>query len=130
MRTKILVTISLLTLLGVTYAYAQGLSARANIPFQFTASGKVLPAGQYDFTREANDEAIRVAAVGKGPSVIAVAITRLGAGIHNTPQDSHIVFDKIGETYTLSEVWFPGVDGFMLHITKEKHEHRMVNVPR
>ena len=130
MRTKILVTIGVLTVLVVTCAYAQGQSVRAKIPFQFTVSGKVLPAGQYDFMRDANDEAIRVVGERKTPGVIAMIVTRLGAGIHTTPEDAHIVFDKVGDTYFLSEVWVPGVDGFLLHSTKGKHEHRTVDVPR
>ncbi len=30
-------------------------------------------------------------------------------------------------TYTLSEVWEPGTDGFLIHITRGKHEHRVVH---
>ncbi len=130
MRAKILVIISLLTLLAVTAGYAQELPIRAKIPFQFTVSGKVLPAGQYEFLRESNDEAIRVAAEPKGQAVVALVVTRLWGGIHTTTEDAHIVFDKVGETYYLSEIWIPGVDGFVLHSTKGAHEHRTVNVKR
>jgi hypothetical protein len=56
--------------------------------------------------------------------------TRLGAAIHTTKQDSHIVFDKVGEVYTLSEVWIPGTDGWLLFSTKGKHEHKTIDVPR
>ena len=126
-KVKVLVVASVLTLLVVTSAYGQE-RVRANIPFAFTAAGKTLPAGQYDFVREANDEAIRVSSAAKGPGVIATVMTRLGGGIHTTAEDAHIVFDKVGDTYFLSEIWIPGVDGFLLHITKGKHEHRAVQV--
>lgn len=40
--------------------------------------------------------------------------------------EPHIVFDKIGERYFLSEVWLPGADGYLLHATNEKHTHQHV----
>lgn len=125
MKTKILAMVGFLTLLAVVSAYGQA-SITADIPFQFTAAGKVLPAGEYRFGRDSNDSFIRVVGL-KGASAVAQVITRIGAGIHNSPQDSHIVFDKIGEAYTLSELWIPGYAGFVLNVTKEKHEHRTVD---
>lgn len=126
-RIKALGVASVFVLLTVVSAYGQT-TVSSNIPFAFTAAGKALPAGQYNFVRDNNDEVIRVAGPVKGPSVMAVVITRLAGGMHTTPQDAHIVFDKVGEKYFLSEVWIPGVDGFLLHITKEKHEHRIQDV--
>ena len=58
-----------------------------------------------------------------------MVLTRTAGAIHNTPADAHLVFDKVGEAYTLSEIWFPGTDGYMLNILKEQHEHRVVDVP-
>jgi hypothetical protein len=124
-KTKILVTVSFLTLLAVVSAYGQN-AITANIAFQFTAGGKMLPAGQYQFIRDANDKTFRIAGP-KGASALVPIMTRLGAAIHTSPQDSHIVFDKVGESYTLSEIWIPGQDGYMLNMMKEKHEHRTVD---
>ena len=56
-------------------------------------------------------------------------LTRLAAGIHTTKQDAHVVFDKVGDKYTLSEIWIPGIDGFVLNMIKETHEHKILNVP-
>ncbi len=130
MKTKILFTVSLVALLAATL---QSVNAepvfRMNIPFQFTVEGKVFPAGQYDFTHYAGHDYIEVRAVAKGPSVNVLVLTRLAAGMHTTPKDAHAVFDKIGDTYFLSEFWIPDMDGFLLHITKEKHEHKIINAP-
>ena len=125
MKTKILVTVSFLTLLAVVSAYGQS-TITANIAFQFTAGGKVLPSGQYQFIRDANDRTFRIAGP-KGASAVVQTMTRLGSGIHTSPQDSHIVFDKVGESYTLSEIWIPGRDGYMLNMMKETHEHKTVD---
>jgi len=55
--------------------------------------------------------------------------TRLAGGLYTTPKDAHVVFDKIGNAYVLSELWLPGEDGLLLHVTKEKHEHKVINSP-
>jgi len=128
MKIKVLGVASVFVLLAAASAYGQT-TVSAKIPFPFTASGRSLPAGQYDFVRDTNDEAIRVTGAVKGSGAVAMVISRLAEGMHTTPQDAHIVFDKVGEKYFLSEVWIPGADGFLLHVTKEKHEHRIQHVP-
>jgi hypothetical protein len=130
MKTRILATVSLLTLLTATSVLAQPPSLRANVPFEFTVGAKALPAGQYQITRLAGDASIRITAVEKGPAAVATVITRLWGGIHTSPQDAHLVFDQVGDTSFLSEIWIPGMDGFPVHSTKGKHEHRTVDIPR
>ncbi len=104
-------------------------SVRATIPVPFIVEGKALPAGQYDFIPNTDDRTVQVLAVGKGESANALIVTRLSAEIHTTPKDAHVVFDKTGDIYILSELWIPGIDGYVLHITKGKHEHRTINTP-
>ncbi len=129
MKMKIAVTIGLVALLTAAFGLAQTVqSLRANIPFQFIVEGKALPPGEYNFIR--NEGSFQVVSVKKGPSAVALVITTLGGGIHTTPQDAHIVFDKVGDSYFLSEIWIPQMDGFLLNATKEKHEHRTINIPR
>jgi hypothetical protein len=130
MKVKALVLASVFALIGVTFGFAQmNNMPRMYIPFSFTVGGKVLPAGDYDFVRDALDTAIRVVSVKGGPSSDVTVKTRLGAEIHTTANDSHIVFDKVGEVYTFSELWVPGTDGYLVNIIKEKHTHRTINVP-
>ncbi len=131
MRMKIVVPIGLFVLLATGFGFAQIQtiqSLRANIPFQFVVEGKTLPEGEYNFIR--NEGSFQVVSVKKGPSAVALVITMLGGEIHTTPQDAHIVFDKVGDSYFLSEIWIPQMDGFLLNATKEKHEHRTINIPR
>jgi hypothetical protein len=117
---------TLLTMTITATSYGQG-GVRVNIPIAFNVSGKVLPAGDYVFSPTADDRSVRVA--GEKDSAVALVLTRLAAGIHTTPGDSHIVFDKIGEDYFLSEIWIPGRDGFVLRATEENHTHRVLNAP-
>jgi hypothetical protein len=129
-KTKILLTISMFALLATTFAYGAEPLAKASIPFQFMAAGKVLPAGEYEFASDVRTGVVRIVSTPRGSAAIAPIITRLGAGMHTTPVDAHLVFDKVGDTYTLSEIWVPNLDGFLLHATKGKHEHKIVDVPR
>ena len=128
MKTKLFLTFSLLALLAMTLAYGQTLGVTAKIPFAFIASGKTLPAGQYAFVPEA--EVMRVVGTGKSAAIIVPIITRLGGAVHTSKQDSHVVFDEVGGICTLSEVWVPGEDGWLMFTTKGKHQHKTVDVPR
>ncbi len=121
--------LSLFVLVIVAFASVQlgAVVIKAKIPFAFTVEGKVLPAGQYEFIPD-NPETIRVQ--GSGAGAIAMVMTRLAGALHTTPQDAHIVFDKVGDKYTLSEIWPLTGDGYLLYITKGKHEHHVVNVPK
>ncbi len=49
-----------------------------------------------------------------------------GLGRHDKDVDTELVFDKIGGKFLLSEVWFPGRDGYLLLATKDAHEHAVV----
>jgi len=132
MKTKITLAAALIVLLATVIGFPQAVqTVRANVPFPFVVTGKTLPAGEYDFTRNSMDNVIRVTPVNtkQGPAVEALVLTRTAGAIHTTPKDSHIVFDKIGNTCYLSEFWVPGIDGFVLYVTNMKHEHRSVNVP-
>jgi hypothetical protein len=129
MKIRLLLTLSLFALLAITLAYGQSLKVSANIPFAFIASGKTLPAGAYQFFPNADDP-MKIVGPGKSAGVLVPVLTRLGAAIHTSKQDSHIVFDKVGEVYTLSEIWIPGTDGWLFASTKGKHEHKTIDVPR
>jgi hypothetical protein len=129
MKTRIAVALGSAVLLATVFGIAQAAPMiRADIPFPFQVEGKTLPAGVYDFAPSQSEEAIQVFSVKKGPSADALVLTRMGGEIHTTTEDSHVVFDKIGQTYILSELWLPYADGYLLHATKEKHQHRTVSV--
>jgi len=130
MKTRTALLLSLIILLAAGFVYGQSLLVKASIPFAFKVEGKTLAAGQYQFIPDANLATIRVVGPGTATGAIAQVMTRMAAGIHTTPNDAHIVFDKVGDVFTLSEIWVPGQDAFMLHVTKEKHEHRIVDVPK
>lgn len=129
MKTRILVVTAFLVILGANSAWAQMDSTlRISVPFEFIVGSKVLPAGQYDFARVALNNALQVRSTDGGMSADAIVLARLWSGIHTTPVDSHIVFDMVDGRYALAELWIPGADGFLLHITKEPHERKVITV--
>ena len=127
MKTKIMAAAGIFALLAGMSLYGQQPTINAKIDFSFTVEGKVLPPGQYEFRRDTEAKVFRVQGEGKN-GALANILTRLAGDMHTTPQDSHLVFDVVDGTYMLSEIWYPGEDGYLVLATKGKHEHKVVNV--
>jgi hypothetical protein len=104
---------------------------KAEIPFAFQVGTQAMPAGTYQFKIDLASDQVEV----RGESVRANAVTTLMTRLAAVPHPSgtehpHIVFDQVGNTSTLSELWEPGIDGFLVHATRGTHEHRVVHVTR
>jgi cytochrome c5 len=123
MTARNLTTVSLLTLLALASAHGQtGTTLHANVPFDFEAGGKSLPAGTYQF-RLANEKFLEISSA-KASMVRVMIITQLGEG--SLFQDADLVFDEFEGHHLLSEVWIPGQDGLLVGTTSKKHTHQMV----
>ena len=119
--------IAALSLLGVaSLAFAQEDVLEANVPFAFHINSQTFPAGQYELRIDWADRRVTVIG-GQHAPAIELFLTTLAASPHTTPTDAHLVFDKVGTAYTLSELWAPGVDGILLHATEGKHEHEVLH---
>ncbi len=134
MKTRMITAVGLAALLAVAAGYAlqgEGWSLKANVSFPFMVGNKLLPAGDYTFDRQGPlGQVFRVQGEGKNATVVNV-ITRIASDIHTTPQDAHLVFDVVGgDKYILAEIWIPGEDGYVLAVTKEKHEHKVMNIQK
>ncbi len=101
-------------------AYAQ-VTLRVDIPSAFTVAGKSAPAGSYEIAEQTPDVLKMQSSSGKGPQFELPVITRLAS---DTDADSKVVFDKVGNTLTLSEVWIAGQDGYLVFATKGPHTHQ------
>jgi hypothetical protein len=120
-RTRILPVLAL-------FAVASMVPVRA-----FHAGRKVLPPGQYEFVYNLSARwgiNLRVVAPDGSRDVLVSVLTRLPGGIHTTPGDAHVVFDKVADTYFLSSIWLPNVDGFLVRVSMENVEHTIVDAPR
>ncbi len=127
MKKRTLLAVGFFALLAIAAAYGQNAVLRAQIDFPFMVDGRTLPAGTYDFARDDASTIFKVSDEGKNQAAAPI-LTRLTMEMHTSPADGHIVFDKIGDAYTLAELWIPGEDGYVLAMTKAKHEHRVINV--
>jgi hypothetical protein len=131
-KTKITLVMGLMGLLALASVFAGQWTAeeiKAKIDFPFTAGMKTLPAGEYTFTAVNGDQEFRVQGMGKDGAVVNV-ITRLAGETYLTADEAHLVFDVVGNKYVLSEVWIPGIDGYVLQMTKGAHTHKVVKVTR
>jgi hypothetical protein len=125
MKARITVLLGLSLLLAAAVAYGQTPTLKVSIDFPFTVEGKTLPTGVYKIARTDDGMAFRVQGEGKEGG-LAMIITRLNREMHEKKLSSFVVFDKVGEISTLSEIWFPGEDGYLVATTKEPHTHKTV----
>jgi hypothetical protein len=125
-KSRNLIAVSLVMLLGVTLAYGQLPAQRLKIPFTFSAGGKMLPAGEYQFIHE-NQTIPWVTIRGTSDtSIVKVRVITLLARENQPEGNVRIVFDRVGQDHFLSEVWMPGNDGLLVGSTKESHQHEVV----
>lgn len=129
LRLSCLALVALLVLAAVPQAWAQPEIVKANVPFAFVVNGKTMSAGTYEFTVRPDEQIVKIQKNDGSPEALAMILTYVSFRPYsNQENDSHIVFDKVGNTYTLSEIWQPGFDGVVLAMTKGNHEHHVIRV--
>ncbi len=116
---------------GVLPAYAQ---AAFKVTFPFQAGGKKLPAGDYTAAKGA-DGGLVLRQESTGREILVPVLERI-AKAEPPPGEPRLVFDEVGDfapsyteyitVYILSEVWFPGEDGYRVHVTKGAHKTKVV----
>lgn len=125
MKRGIILIVGALALLGTVgggAVYAQDISI-VDVPFKFTVHNKVMMPGKYEI--KVTDAAVISVMPEKGQALFVPTITRLAQ--HETPlTNAMLVFDKVGDQYTLSEVWMPSEDGYLVTDTKQPHQHHLL----
>lgn len=101
--------------------------ATVNIDFAFVAGGTDMEAGAYVLQAEPGKVTVG-ATTPKGKSVILPVLTRLGR--HDADTQAELVFDRVDGKLSLSEVWFPERDGYLVLNTPREHEHRVLGGSR
>ena len=96
---------------------------KANIDFPFIAGKTQCAAGSYNFEVTGGKVMLR-SADSKGAAIMMLVITRLGR--HDTDNDTELVFDKVKDNMTLSEIWLGNADGYLVATTPGEHEHRVL----
>ena len=119
-----LAAVLLVGLLAPAKALAQ-MDYKVQVPFDFLADGKVMKAGPYLITQNSDDEQVLALEPENvhAAAVVLPVITRISK---KTQEDPEVVFDKVGNTYYISEIFIPGLDGFLIHTEKQPHTHHSV----
>ncbi len=77
--------------------------AEVNIPFAFTATNHILPAGQYRVVQE-SDHMILL----RGPVNAAAFVLMHDTSTVRAPKQGKLVFDRYGDKYYLRQIWTAG----------------------
>jgi hypothetical protein len=106
MKSQLLRT-SILVLAAAAGVYAQAARQfKANIPFDFAAGNRTLPAGEYTVDQMIAGRVILKSADQKrGILVLGNAIRSVGS-----QKDAKLVFHRYGNYYFLAEVWASAID--------------------
>ncbi len=114
-------TLLLLPILGSTQVSVTALVA--DITFPFGAGGNLFQAGTYEFRASAQTDVVTVTNMKTRQTFDIPVLTRLSA---RTPEESSLVFDKMKDQTYLSELYFPGADGFHVAGAPGPHTHLVV----
>jgi len=108
--------------------------ATFNIPFEFKAAGKKIPAGEY-WLGLIGEGQLMLRQISAGKELLVPFTEKLP-----TPDppiaEPRLVFDEVGDfapsyteyftVYVLSEVWLSGKEGFLVHTTKGAHKEKTI----
>lgn len=112
--------------LGAVAAHAQigsDVTVEANIPHPFVVEKTTLPAGKYTI-RVADPADLKVLEIRSADGHTAVLFDTEGAQPGQLPGKSELVFDKVGDTYFLSQVFVAG-DETGSRLLKSRVEERL-----
>ena len=102
----------LLAAVTVATAYAQmpGTTLRVTIPFAFSVSGKILPAGEYEI-RRITDEPQGLIISSLADRHERAMFQTIPVEARKVPSRTEIVFHRYGDSYFMSEVFSAGQNG-------------------
>jgi hypothetical protein len=104
MKKQLLAFIGLALLLATTSAYAQTITVKANVPFDFIVGRSMFPAGQYTV------QSIDGSALSIGNSDLhtrRIVLSRRCQSIQASDK-TKLVFHRYGNSYFLSQIWAAG----------------------
>jgi len=134
MKRQAMTTIAAMALVLGAGIAAAAAPADFKVPFPLQAGGKKLAAGEYSAVKTAEGGLVlRQASTGKDiPLTVLERIPKPAPPV----AEARLVFDEVGDfapsyteyvtVYILSEVWFPGEDGYRVHVTKGAHKTKVV----
>ena len=123
---KLFLALCLALGLGAVAASAQiesDMTVEGNIPHAFVVRDTTLPAGKYTI-KVADDTEPSLLEIRSADGRTAVFFETEGAQPRQTPVKTELVFDKVGDTYFLSEIFVAG-DETGSRLSKSRMEQRL-----
>ncbi len=111
---------------GASLVYGQAADRLVvNIPYTFAVDGRQLPAGEYTIERTNMENILMIRSADLKSAFQLRVLTRISA---DPAGDSRVVLDKYeGDRYTISEVFFPVEDGYLITGAKNiPHKHELI----
>ena len=104
--TMLVLIVTLAFVSAVASASGQTRLSGADIPFDFVAANRTLPAGQYDVVNgSSGQEIVKMISAEKGGSVFTLTNAIIA---NERAEQSKLVFRRYGNRYFLSEIWVAG----------------------
>ena len=117
MKKQAYTVIALVILVGSMAVTAQAQTGSraqlvANIPFDFSAGDKILPAGEY-IVRQVNPSADRAVLQLRSKDGKTSAMVQMNSVIDRSKSDevASLIFNRYGKLYFFAAAWMPGNDG-------------------
>lgn len=133
-RTAIAAAVLALAVLAVAGPAQAQAQASFKVPFPLKAAGKSLAAGEYTVAK-APDGGLVLKQVASGKEMLLAVLERMPQPAPPAAEP-RLVFDEVGDfapsyteyitVYVLAEVWWPGEDGYRVHMTKGAHKTKVV----
>jgi hypothetical protein len=100
---------SLFVVLAGVSAFAGEDRVKANIPFDFIAGRKMLPAGEYTIERGMSNQRdlLLIRSADNHHVLFLWAVDTIA---RETPRETDLVFNKVEDKYFLSRIWIAGED--------------------
>jgi hypothetical protein len=94
---------------------------QVNIPFEFQAGNRILPAGEYRIERlSAEMEGIQLIRQSDGKA--ATLVTTLPSESKDESAPPRLIFDRYGNEYFLAQIWTDGTHGRQLNKSAREKE--------
>ena len=120
---KLFLALCVLTVGGIV-ANAQvdsGVTIEADIPFAFVVGKTTLPAGRYELRALEQMQGVVTLQNVNGKNSVTAETENVQANVNQDVNKTEVIFDRIGDTYYLSQVWLAGTDnGSQFEVSREE----------
>ncbi len=127
-RVTVLMAVAVLLFVALpSTSHAQNVTI-ITVEFPFVVQGTTVPAGTYvlRLSQDMTQFTLTQTDTPAPAEDISVETQSRLAAMHPPRGEAHVVFDKSGDTYFLSEIWLPDQDGWLVYASTGNHTRKTV----